>query len=117
MPPPIAIEHLDLVEDVSPRAFAGIIGIHLLGPITHRVHTTPSDNGKEFAKHEFIAKVLKAWFYSAHPYASWERGLNRNTNGFIRQYFPKTVIFLPSLKGRLTGSWIKPITAPKNALE
>ena len=48
-----------------------------------------SDNGKEFARHETIADRLKARLYFAHPYASWERGLNENTNGLIRQYFPK----------------------------
>lgn len=63
--------------------------IHLLKPIAHRVHTLTSDNGKEFARHEIIADKLKAKFYFAHPYASWERGLNENTNGLIRQYFPK----------------------------
>jgi IS30 family transposase len=63
--------------------------IHLLKPIAHRVHTLTSDNGKEFADHETIAETLNAKFYFAHPYASWERGLNENTNGLIRQYFPK----------------------------
>ncbi len=48
-----------------------------------------SDNGKEFADHKNIAAKLKAKFYFAYPYASWERGLNENTNGLIRQYFPK----------------------------
>ena len=45
--------------------------------------------GKEFAGHEEIASKLKADFYFAHPYSSWERGTNENTNGLIRQYFPK----------------------------
>lgn len=67
--------------------------IHLLKPLAHRVHTLTSDNGKEFALHETIAKQLKAKFYFAHPYASWERGLNENTNGLIRQYFPKKHMF------------------------
>ena len=61
----------------------------LLKPLTHRAHTMTSDNGKEFAQHETSADRLKARFYFAHPYASWERGLNENTNGLIRQYFPK----------------------------
>jgi len=53
------------------------------------VKTLTADNGKEFAFHELIAKALNAKFYFAHPYSSWERGLNENTNGLIRQYFPK----------------------------
>ena len=36
-----------------------------------------------------MAKALEAEVYFAHPYASWERGINENTNGLIRQYFPK----------------------------
>ena len=61
----------------------------LLGPIVSKVLTLTSDNGKEFAKHQEIATALQADFYFAHPYSSWERGLNENTNGLIRQYFPK----------------------------
>lgn len=63
--------------------------IHLLKPLAHYVKTLTSDNGKEFADHKTIAQALNADFYFAHPYASWERGLNENTNGLIRQYFPK----------------------------
>ncbi len=54
-----------------------------------RVHSITHDNGREFADHEGMAADLDAWIYFAHPYASWERGLNENTNGPIRQYFPK----------------------------
>lgn len=61
----------------------------LLKPHRRRVLTLTSDNGREFAGHEVISKQLKADFYFAHPYASWERGTNENTNGLIRQYFPK----------------------------
>ena len=63
--------------------------IGLLKPHRKKVHTITSDNGKEFAGHEEIASKLKANFYFAHPYSSWERGTNENTNGLIRQYFPK----------------------------
>lgn len=63
--------------------------VGLLKPFRNQVHTITSDNGREFARHEEIAKRLQADFYFAHPYASWERGTNENTNGLIRQYFPK----------------------------
>ena len=58
--------------------------IELLKPYRHQVHTITSDNGKEFAGHEQIANALDTQFYFAHPYASWERGTNENTNGLIR---------------------------------
>jgi IS30 family transposase len=61
----------------------------LLEPIASRVFTLTSDNGKEFARHQEISTALQADFYFAHPYSSWERGLNENANGLIRQYFPK----------------------------
>lgn len=61
----------------------------LLGPLSDLVHTITLDNGKEFAFHDDIARSLDAQIYFAHPYSSWERGLNENTNGLIRQYFPK----------------------------
>ena len=61
----------------------------LLLPLKEIVHTITSDNGKEFAMHEETANILETDFYFAHPYASYERGLNENTNGLIRQYFPK----------------------------
>jgi IS30 family transposase len=63
--------------------------IDLLLPLAAQVHTITVDNGKEFTDHRDIAAVLKADVYFAHPYSSWERGLNENTNGLIRQYFPK----------------------------
>lgn len=49
------------------------------------------DNGKEFAEHETISAKLNADVYFAHPYRSWERGLNENSNGLLRQYFPKVM--------------------------
>jgi len=63
--------------------------IELLAPLAAKVHTITVDNGKEFCDHELIAAGLQARIYFAHPYASWERGLNENTNGLVRQYFPK----------------------------
>ncbi len=67
--------------------------ILLLAPLAAKVHTITVDNGKEFCEHELIAAGLNARLYFAHPYSSWERGLNENTNGLVRQYFPKKYEF------------------------
>lgn len=56
-------------------------------------HTITFDNGKEFAHHKEMASNIGTKIYFAHPYSSWERGLNENTNGLIRQYFPKGSCF------------------------
>ena len=58
-------------------------------PLASQVKTLTYDNGKEFALHQEIDKDLQSNGYFAHPYHSWERGLNENTNGLIRQFFPK----------------------------
>ena len=63
--------------------------IEILSPHKEWIKTITSDNGKEFAKHELISEEIQADFYFARPYHSWERGANENTNGLIRQYFPK----------------------------
>jgi len=65
--------------------------IKLLGPIREQVHTITFDNGKEFSRHESIAKELDCKAYFAKPYHSWERGQNENANGLLRQYFPKAM--------------------------
>lgn len=67
--------------------------ISLLRPFADVVHTITGDNGKEFAEHVRIAETLNANFYFAHPYSAWERGTNENTNGLVRQYFPKKTDF------------------------
>ena len=58
-----------------------------------KILTVTSDNGKEFACHAEIAKAMKADYYFANPYHSWERGANENMNGLIRQYLPKKESF------------------------
>ena len=51
--------------------------------------TMTLDNGKEFAEHERVSSRLDLDVYFAHPYCSWERGTNENTNGLLRQFIPK----------------------------
>ena len=63
--------------------------IALLAAHKGHTQTITADNGKEFAHHATISQALDAAVYFAHPYHAWERGLNENTNGLIRQYVPK----------------------------
>jgi IS30 family transposase len=51
--------------------------------------TLTLDNGKEFAEHEQLAVEAALKIYFAKPYCAWQRGTNENTNGLIRQFFPK----------------------------
>ncbi len=57
------------------------------------MHTITADNGKEFALHTRVSRHLDAGFYFAKAYHAWERGVNENTNGLVRQYFPKGTSF------------------------
>ena len=63
--------------------------VQQLRPHRRRVHTITTDNGREFAGHQTIARKLQTKVYFAEPYQAWQRGLNEQVNGLIRQYLPK----------------------------
>lgn len=54
-----------------------------------KIKTISADNGTEWHGFRDIEQKTKTLYYFAEPYHSWERGTNENTNGLIRQYFPK----------------------------
>ena len=56
-------------------------------------YSMTGDNGSEFSDHKIISERLGINFYFTRPYSSWEKGTNENTNGLIRQYFPKGTDF------------------------
>ena len=51
--------------------------------------TVTSDRGREFQLHGEVTKALGVEFYFAPPHQPWQRGTNENTNGLLREYFPK----------------------------
>jgi len=55
--------------------------------------TLTYDNGMEMANHKWFTEHTGVEVYFAHPYSSWERGSNENTNGLIRRYLPKNTDF------------------------
>ena len=67
---------------------------NLLGELPAGLRRTLTfDNGKEFSEHERLSERLDCDVFFAHPYCSWERGTNENTNGLLRQFFPKKTDF------------------------
>jgi IS30 family transposase len=62
----------------------------VLGDLPPRLRRTMTvDNGKEFAGFAAIEQNLRLRVYFANPHAPWERGTNENTNGLLRDWFPK----------------------------
>lgn len=82
-----------LLHDRSTQAF--VAGAHhALSIIPEALRLTMThDNGSEICGHEQITDDLKIAVYCARPYHSWERGLNENTNGLLRDFFPKGTNF------------------------
>lgn len=89
------VTQFTLVANVPDKSAEAVTAatIALLKPYKGALHTITADNGKEFAYHEQLTAKLGAAVYFARPYHSWERGLNENTNGLLRQYWPKSTDF------------------------
>ena len=71
--------------------------------------TLTSDNGFENFLYDEVQTELDIFWYFAHPYHSWERGTNENTNGLIRWYFPKGTDF-----GRISDEEIEAVETALN---
>lgn len=79
-------------------------------------HTITSDNGPENQGWKYVESEIKAQWYFANPYHSWERGTNENTNGLIREYFPKKTDFTMISEEELAVIEYKLNTRPRKRL-
>ena len=79
------------IAHVRRRTKAEVVAakIACLRPHEGKRHTVTEDNGKEHADHQQLEQALGVQVYFARPYAPRQRGTNENTNGLLRQYFPK----------------------------
>lgn len=86
-----------LVADFLPLVSAEIVAQKTVERLKkfpkQKRHSITYDNGTEFSAHEIIERKTKMTVYFANAYHSWERGTNENTNGLIRQFFPKRSSF------------------------
>ena len=78
--------------------------------------TLTLDNGTEFTYFKDIESSLGTRVYFAHPYSSWERGTNENTNGLLRQYFPKDTNFNKISSQQLASAVIQLNNRPRKCL-
>lgn len=86
-----------LIAFLLPKMRAELLTSLTLGHFRHiprsKRITFTLDNGPEFSDWERLEKKSGATVYFAYPYHFWERGSNENTNGLLRQYFPRSLDF------------------------
>lgn len=92
--------------------------IQMFDPLpAEKLRSITSDRGHEFAKHSEVSDALRGVpFYFADPYSPWQRGTNENTNGLLRQYFPKETSFDDVSDAQLADVLQRSIFALANAL-
>ena len=90
--------------------------VHLLEPFKPFIRSITTDNGIEFATHEYISKKLDVTVYFADPHAPWQKGAIENGNGLIRQYIPKGTDFSQVSHQKISEIQEKINTRPREKL-
>ena len=78
--------------------------------------TLTVDNGSEFYNFKELEKKARSQVFSAEPYKAWQGGLNENTNGRVRQYFPKGTDFREVSETEVEGAVRKLNNQPRKCL-
>ncbi len=97
-------------------AFASAAGASFKAVPDRYRKTLTLDNGSEMADYEPIEQHSRLNVYFAHPYHSWERGTNENTNGLLRFYFPKQMSFSSLTQQQLDEAVQQINTRPRKRL-
>ena len=79
--------------------------------------TLTSDRGKEFACHEEIKDTYGIPIYFADPYSAWQRGTNENSNGLLREFFPKKTDLAKITEDELVDALLKINGRPRKCLD
>lgn len=104
------------IQNTTAAETTRVITKRLKGLPTRLRQSLTVDNGHENAGHQDITRALKTKVFFAHPYHSWERGTNENTNGLIRWYLPKRTDFATISDERISEIEYRLNTRPRKRL-
>jgi transposase, IS30 family len=104
------------LEQGTAAAFAAAARVSFAAIAPHYRKTLTLDNGTEMSNYEEIERHTQLKVYFAHPYHSWERGTNENTNGLLRFYFPKKTSFKDLTQQQLDAAVREINTRPRKRL-
>lgn len=85
------VSKLTKIRPLASKNAQNLSNVSVLTLSKWQTHCITVDNGKEFSNHYQISYALDIDIYFADTYSSWQRGTNENTNGLIRQFFPKNM--------------------------
>jgi IS30 family transposase len=105
-----------LLPDKTAGSFAAATAQCFAGIAPKYRKTLTLDNGSEMSNYEAIEQSTELTVYFAHPYHSWERGTNENTNGLLRFYFPKKMSFRNLTQEQLDAAVAEINTRPRKRL-